>query len=89
MVAEQATVFAFGPSARSYFKAAVAGLAFGTDDVGRPHVGTVSSQVRQPQGGSCAAFGLFPLRLRPETRPASHFERLSTSAQTIEAPSQL
>jgi hypothetical protein len=56
MMAEQATVFAVGPSAGSHFKAAVAGLAFGTDDIGRPHVWEITTrcqkfQLGQPDGG--------------------------------------
>jgi hypothetical protein len=36
MIAEQATVFALGPSAGSHLNTAVASIALGTNDIGRP-----------------------------------------------------
>jgi len=51
MIAEQATVFALAPSAGRHFQAAVAGLAFGTDDIGRPHVREFITRRRKFQLG--------------------------------------
>jgi hypothetical protein len=49
MIAEQATVFALGPSAGSHLNTAVASIALGTDDIGRPHIAdTITRRLRVP-----------------------------------------
>jgi hypothetical protein len=69
MIAEQATVFALGPSAGSHLNTAVASIALGTDDIGRPHIAdTITRRLRVPTAAKIpllnARIGIVFYRLR-------------------------
>jgi|SRR5712664_3356083 hypothetical protein len=69
MIAEQATVFALGPSAGSHLNTAVPSIALGTDNIGRPHIAhTITRRLRVPTAAKIrllnARIGIVFYRLR-------------------------